>query len=466
MAPAEEARLPSRLRRSLAVTPEDLRWWRRGGFFSLQPSPGMLRLRRWGLRLYRDRLTPRGRFLLWSLVVFAVLGADPRRSQVFVLFAAGAGLLLTPTLLALLPRPRVHLAARLPARLTARTPVALRVSVHNTSGRPQPDLVVRLPEPDQAAPLVSVTPSARHVALGAGDSADVTLNLEASRRGRYVLRGPAVAAVDPLRLVASASVGGAEQAVLVYPRFYAIESFAVPVGRRYQPGGIPLSSYLGDSIEFVGTREYRQGDPLRSIHWRSWARRGEPVVKEYQEEYFCRLALILDTFLPRKPTPREAEAFEAAISVLASIADHFSRSEYVVDILAAGPDVYEVSAGRSLAYLENILDVLACLEPCHETPFERIGPHLFEKLAQLTTVVAVLLDWDERREAFLGRVKAHGTQVQALIVRAGDTSRAWHAAAGELGEISAMTPEDVERRLAASGATRGPGAASVGFAHA
>ena len=118
--------------------------------------------------------------------------------------------------------------------------------------------------------------------------------------------------------------------------------------------------------------------------------RGQPVVKEYQEEYFCRIAIILDTFVPRRPGARDTRAFEAAISVVASIADFFSRSEHIVDILAAGPDIYEVSAGRSLAYLENILDVLACLEPCPEPPFRSIGPLLFEKLGQITTVVAVL----------------------------------------------------------------------------
>jgi uncharacterized protein (DUF58 family) len=254
--------------------------------------------------------------------------------------------------------------------------------------------------------------------------------------------------------VASAPVGGGDGVTLVYPRFYTIDHFPVAMGRRYQPGGIPLSSHLGDSIEFVGTRDYREGDPVRNIHWRSWARHGRPVVKEYQEEYFCRLALVLDTFVPRRRNRRADEGFEAAISVLASIADHFSRSEHVVDILAAGPDVYEVSAGRSLAYLDNILDVLACLGPCHEPPFERIGPHLFERLAQLTTVVAVLLDWDERREAFLGRVKALGTEVQAVIVHQGETARDWRSAAEALGAISCLTPDDVARQMRADASTR------------
>jgi uncharacterized protein (DUF58 family) len=265
------------------------------------------------------------------------------------------------------------------------------------------------------------------------------------------LRGPAVRATDPLYLGLTREVALPDQVLLVYPRFYAMEDFLVPAGRRYQPGGIPLASSTGDAIEFVGTREYREGDPLKNIHWRSWARLGEPVVKEYQEEYFCRIAVILDTFLSARPTPAEEKAFEAAISVTASIADFFSRGEYLVDILAAGPDIYEVSAGRSLAYLENILDVLACLEPCGQPPFQAIGPVLFEKLAQTTTVVAVLLDWDQPREDFLRRLRALGTAVRILVVHDGPTRQPWQEVGNELGELSLMTPADVERALAASG---------------
>jgi uncharacterized protein (DUF58 family) len=240
-----------------------------------------------------------------------------------------------------------------------------------------------------------------------------------------------------------------DQVLLVYPRYYTLDRLEVPQGRRYQPGGIPLSSSTGDAIEFIGTREYREGDPVRNIHWRSWARRGEPVVKEHQEEYFCRIAIILDTFTRDRPSRAELAAFEAAISVVASIADHFSRSEFVVDILAAGPDIYEVSAGRSLAYLENILDVLACLEPCHEPPFAGIGPALFERLARTTTVVAVLQDWDAPREGFLRRVKEQGAAVRGIVVHDGPTGRPWVAAAGELGELSQLTPGDVESGLRA-----------------
>jgi len=362
------------------------------------------------------------------------MGLDTLVTRIYVLFALGFGMLLAAFAFAVRSRPRVRIVGGPPLRATAGAPVTFRIGVEPLEGRSYPDLLISLP------PVPGVTFRPAEIPAASG-----TAVLEPAKRGRYELRGPRAFRTDPLGLMATRAVWLPDQVLLVYPRFYTMERFEIPLGRRHQPGGIPLSSNTGDSVEFTGTRDYREGDPIRAIHWRSWARRGAPVVKEYQEEYFCQIAIILDTFVT--PDKARAEAFEASISVVASIADFFSRSEYIVDILAAGPDVYQVSAGRSLAYLENILDVLACLEPCPDPPFQTIGPALFEKLAQVTTVVAVLQDWDPARREFLQKVRAAGAAVRAIVVHDGPTTEDWRGAAEEIGEISQMAPADVERAL-------------------
>ncbi len=400
-------------------------------------------------RISRERFTARGRFLfvLCALVGFA--GLDTREALVYQLFAFAVGPLVIAGLLALRRAPRVHLIGRLPRRLTTGRPVAVGVRVETSEGGESGPLVVSWAGPNHRGRGVSIEPVDSFVDCAPGRPGHVRLEMSAVQRGRYVVPGLGVSRTDPLGLFATRpAFPPPAQAVLAYPPFFHLERLPLPVGRRYQPGGIPLASSLGDMNEFVSTREYREGDPLRKIHWRSWARRGVPVVKEYQEEYFSRIALVLDTFLPHRPRRDERRAFEAAISVLASVADHFSRGENVVDIFAAGPDIYQVSAGRSLAYLENVLDVLACLDPCHEPPFERVGPHLHERLGGLTTVVAVVLDWDDERQAFLQGLRALGVAVQVFVVHAGRTRNRWDEAARTLGEITQLEPEEVERRIA------------------
>jgi len=415
------------------------------------------------ISIWENRLTARGRYLFAATTVFAMLGLDTGARKIYILFSVCAGLLLVAMVFAFRRRPRAGLLCALPDRATAGTPVRFSARVETPDGAPAADLYLTLPREREGPVPLTLEPREAFVDAPKG-RAEVPLELTPARRGRYVLSGARLRRTDPLGLMTSRPVRLPDQTLLVYPRFYPMADFAIPLGRRYQPGGIPLSSSTGDAIEFIGTRDYREGDPVKNIHWRSWARRGQPVVKEYQEEYFCRIAIILDTFLPKKADPAELAGFEGAVSVVASIADLFSRSEYIVDILAAGPDVYEVSAGRSLAYLDNILDVLACLEPCYEPPFATIGPSLFDRLAQLTTVVAVLQDWDPVREAFLRRVTTSGVAVRALIVHEGATTVDWRTAGDELGEIQAMTPGEVESAITTASGASGPSGRASGTA--
>jgi uncharacterized protein (DUF58 family) len=223
------------------------------------------------LTLWQDKLTGRGRFLLAASAVFALLGLDTAARSVYVLFAAAAGLLTAAAVLALRRPPRAAFACLFPDRATAGTPVRFSVRVVTDGARPAADLFLSVPRERHGPEPLRVWP--RETFLSAPEGrAEVALELCAPRRGRYELVGPRLRRTDPLGLMTSAAVRHADQALLVYPRFYAMEDLDVPLGRRYQPGGIPLSSSTGDAIEFVGTREYREGDPVKNIHWRSWSR--------------------------------------------------------------------------------------------------------------------------------------------------------------------------------------------------
>ena len=87
---------------------------------------------------------------------------------------------------------------------------------------------------------------------------------------------------------------------------------------------------------------------------------------------------------------------------------------------------------------------------------------LTERLARLTTVVAVVLDWDEPRQHFLRHVRELGVAVHTYLVRTGPATRPELDGAAELGPITRVTPAEVERRVADAesslgAATHGPG---------
>ncbi|MET0556995.1 MAG: DUF58 domain-containing protein, partial [Vicinamibacteria bacterium] len=262
---------------------------------------GASRLARAVSRLYRDRLTARGRYALWLSAALAFFGLDTQQALVYVLFALAVAPWLVAGVLALRFRPRVALEANLPSRVTAGRPAPVRVRVTTAGERPSGPLVVGSRAGGSAG--IRYQPDDLFLACAPGEAASGLLEVAAPERGRFTLPALGVGRTDPLGLLSTRRLARPGEVVLAYPRFFEMPELSLPPGRRYQPGGIPLASSLGDATEFVGTRDYRDGDPLRRIHWRSWARRGQPVVKEYHEEYFSRVALVLDTYLPRRARP-------------------------------------------------------------------------------------------------------------------------------------------------------------------
>jgi len=265
------------------------------------------------------------------------------------------------------------------------------------------------------------------------------------KRGVYAL--PALRAFTsfPFNLLRSGSARHSVGSLTVLPAFTPAQDIAVPISARHQPGGIALTSHLGESPEYIGNREYRYGDSMRRIDARAWARLAKPIVREYQEEYFVRIALIVDTYVPGK-TRMPAGGFpslEAAISLAASVTDALSRGEYILDIFAAGPELYVFRSGRHTAHFENVLELLACIEACRTNPFEVISPALAEELVNISSAIFVLLDWDAPRRDLVRRASEMGCRVKVIVVRDTPTSENIDDAGVE--DISVLPIEVISR---------------------
>jgi len=393
---------------------------------------------------YLECLTPSGRLLFWAALIAFISGMSTTAFKTFMVFTLIASIFLLSFIFAWLYNPKISLLRYLPDRTTCGQKIFSQIIARNKTKSFYYDIVIheRLLPPE----IKSIDKEGYYISsLSPGEEVTLKIGLEFLKRGDYKIPGLRCATVFPFGIWAWGSSPLKPHQLLVYPGFNPIDRLEIPVGKRHQPGGIALTSSLGESTEFIGNREFRDGDNPRNIHWRSWARSGKPVVKEFQEEYFCRIALFLDTFVPPGSPAVAFEEFESAISISASIADYLSRQEYVIDIFAAGPNLYYMQAGRSLAYLENILDLLACLDVCPVSPFERLEPVLMENLSLITTVVTVFLDWDYRREKLVRMITDLGTAVKVVIVRDREPTSTPHAYEDLAGKITIMTTEEEKK---------------------
>ena len=92
------------------------------------------------------------------------------------------------------------------------------------------------------------------------------------------------------------------------------------------------------------------------------------IVREYEDEFFVRHALILDTFA----TPSNTAAFEEAVSVAASFACSLHTQDSLLDLMFIGTRAICFTTGRGVGYPEQALEILAGVEPCWDKPFEEL----------------------------------------------------------------------------------------------
>src|ERR1043165_299762 len=348
-------------------------------------------VRYWGGR----RFTGAGFGIMSAAVVAALLGPDTENNVAYQAFTLLVSLLLVAFVCSWFFRGRFSAVRLLPRFGTVGAPLNYSVKLHNLSSKAQKGLALleNLADPRPTFPeWLAGTPAAdkqirsfrfsqrsrtkwyRVATLRESAVPPVPAKLEIEvraeltplRRGVLRFDGVTLARPDPLGLFRAFTMIPSPQSTLVLPKRYSLPPIALPGTMKYQAGGIALASNVGQRDEFVALRDYRHGDPLRHIHWRSWAKAGKPVVREFEDEFFVRHALVLDTFSDHPRT----DVFEEAVSVAASFACSVRTQESLLDLLFVGPQSFCFTIGRGVGHTEQMLEILAGVQPCTANPFD------------------------------------------------------------------------------------------------
>jgi len=394
------------------------------------------------------RCRPAGIALGLVLVLATCLGIGHDRSSVYQLFSLSLGMILIGVPWAMSRRATVEAKRELPKFATAGVPLhyTVRVWHHGKNKLNRAWLTDTAPDPRPS--LESFTflrePGEeerngfdRHFAyfrwqwlllgnrLFTGGASDTDLNLKPGQRGRISLeitplrRG--VILLDDLRVLLPDPFGLFQRCrkvkapaatITVLPRRFPLPPIELPGGAAFKISGEANTTSIGTSGEFVGLRDYRPGDPLRQIHWKSWARTGRPIVKELEDTFYPRFGLIVDTL----SCDRTDLQFEEAISVAASFAASIDTSESLLDLMFIKNTAHLVTAGRGLERAEKLLEVLAGVSPERTDKFDQLGQLVLRHRDDLTSCLIIFNGWDPAREQFLHSLTRNGVLCVPLII--------------------------------------------------
>jgi uncharacterized protein (DUF58 family) len=203
--------------------------------------------------------------------------------------------------------------------------------------------------------------------------------------------------------------------MIVLPVRYPLPPIELPGGAAFKISGESNTNSIGNSGEFVGLRDYRPGDPLRQIHWKSWARTGRPIVKELEDAFYPRSGLIVDTL----SSERTDQQFEEVISVASSFAASLDTSESLLDLMFIKNEAHKVTAGRGIERAEKLLEVLAGVAPERRENFSALAQLVLRHRDDLTSCLVIFNGWDEARADFLQALTRGGVACAPIIVGIG-----------------------------------------------
>ncbi|MEI8258053.1 MAG: DUF58 domain-containing protein, partial [Deltaproteobacteria bacterium] len=302
------------------------------------------------IRLYESS-TPEGGALFALVVVVGLLALDIEHSSTYQLWSLLTGALTAALVFARRYTPgAARVEVRAPPRATVGDEVTFSVFVHNDGTEALGEMRANGPFLPWDGRWTSTPPSIASIPAGG--------SVRAESRARFIARGEhhldpfRAGRVVPLGLALGPNVHSAGCRFVVVPRIANVARFATAEGSRHQRGGVALASNTGESLDLRGVRPYRAGDPLRDLHAKSWARTGQPMVREYQQEYYARIGVVLDVDDDVSTEPRR----EAAISLAAGVVRRLARGDALVDLLVPGTSMSEASIGRSTGTFEHALD--------------------------------------------------------------------------------------------------------------
>ena len=350
----------------------------------------------------------------WTVLLWMVSGAvslNVGTTQFFYLFSGLTALLISSLVLARGYRlNQVILQVDSPRRIAVGEPVTFGLSLVNGSDETYRALRIHLPFLPWDGKWIKRPEGVTSLRGHRTARRDATAVF--STRGAHHLDMFHATMLLPLGLSNGPAIHSRGVRFLVVPRIARIEHLSLPLTSRYQPGGVALASATGESRELVGIRTYRPGDPIRDLHAPSWARLGEPVVREYRQEYFTRIGIVVDT----DETVSSEREFEAALSLAAGLVSHLSRGEALIDLVVFGDEVHKLVLGRHLGFLDQALDLLACAKKTAPWSLTRLQRGTAAHLGQLSAVLFVTTTWDVKRQGFGHFVTASGVGFRAFRV--------------------------------------------------
>jgi uncharacterized protein (DUF58 family) len=250
--------------------------------------------------------------LLLALAMF-LIATNVQAGLLFLVSAALVGLIIVSYLVPLITTRRLSITRHAPDEAFEGIPVVIRAEVVN-HGR-VPRFLINVED------VLARGGGGTVVWLPRAATRSVTYET-ALPRGVYSTAELTAGTRAPFGVWSRTKKVDAGAGLIVYPRYEEISTFPLLEAMSSPFETVHERRSPGTGFDYLGTREYRRGDSMRVVHWRSSARRGELVVKEFEEELSTPVSILIDRSVGSEKGPAGDSTFDAAARITATLANY------------------------------------------------------------------------------------------------------------------------------------------------
>jgi uncharacterized protein (DUF58 family) len=247
--------------------------------------------------------------------------------------------------------------------------------------------------------------------LGAHQASSVAYSVRADVRGRYEVGPLVVRLTDPFGLCELSRSFTTLDRLTVIPQVVPLPTVRL-AGEYAGTGESRARAVAVHGDDDAATREYRHGDDLRRVHWRSTARVGELMVRREEQPWESRVTIVLDTRAAGHRGEGPTASFEWAVSAAASIALHLRHSGYKLRLVTGvGMDVDASEIDGEGALLEHLAEVKLSPDGDIATLVERV-----RRRSDCGLLIGLFGLLSPGESELLAGLRGNGTTCMALFV--------------------------------------------------
>ena len=366
---------------------------------------------------WRNNLTLGGKTITGTLLL-----CGPRLatldSAMFLLFWAQLSLLVVAGGISFWLRPRLVVRMLAPDTVRRGELVDLIAQVSNRSSRSSCDLRMELVDAPRSWEMQATQQAV--ALLGAGESMTMRMTVRPTRRGQFELPSLRVTSTFPLNLFRLGCTHCVRGELVVLPTYRPLSALHVPrVAFHWTGEQLHSLVALGHGGEYFGSREYQPGMPVRRWDYRSWARLGQPVVREYSDLQHPTAAIFLDTSVAHNDEPQGGTTepeLEAMLSLAAALSESLTSLKFRIVLLATGQGLHDVSMDGLSVQHEAVVRALAVVAPTQDTRWSDLRSDLQDDPRIPDVAFVLLRHQDETRDGVCRDLRMRGCEVTRIII--------------------------------------------------